>query len=101
MDEPRHHDMGGQAAPPLVLDEHPKAAWEKRTHALVRLLTGKGVITIDEMRRSIENLGAQDYDRLGYYGRWIAGIANLLLEKGVVTTAELGQALAPTAGRDA
>jgi hypothetical protein len=62
---------------------------------MLRLLSApeRGVIRVDELRRAIEGMGAEAYDRLAYYERWIAAIASLLLEKGVLTTEELGRKL--------
>jgi hypothetical protein len=96
-----HHDLGGQPAGPVDLTEHAKAPWEKRTHALLNLLARHGVMTVDELRRGIESLGAEEYDRLSYYERWITSIANTLLQKGVFTTDELGRKLAALEAREA
>ncbi len=97
----QHHDMGGLPAGPLDRSEHTYAPWEKRTHALMLLLSEpcRGVMTVDELRRGIETLGEQEYDRLGYYERWIASIAGNLIEKGVITVDELGRKLAEIEGR--
>jgi hypothetical protein len=96
-----HHDLGGLPAGPLDLAEHAKAPWEKRTHALLWLLARRGVLTVDELRRGIESLGAAEYDRLGYYERWIASITHTLQQKGVLTTDELGRKLAEVEAREA
>ena len=95
-----HHDMGGLPAGPLDLSEHHYAPWEKRTHAMMLLLAEQGVMTVDELRRGIESLGAEEYDRLTYYERWIASIANNLLQKGVLTVDELGRKLAEIEARE-
>jgi hypothetical protein len=96
-----HHDMGGLPAGPLDRSEHVYAPWEKRTHALVWLLSNCGVMTVDELRRGIESLGSAEYDRLGYYERWISSISQTLLQKGVFTTDELGRKLAEIEAREA
>jgi hypothetical protein len=97
-----HHDMGGLPAGPLDLSEHNYAPWEKRTHAMMVLLAepGRGVMTTDELRRGIESLGAAEYDRLSYYERWIASIANNMIQKGVFTVDELGRKLAEIEARE-
>ena len=95
----RHHDMGGEPAGPVVPEEHDYAAWEKRVDAILRLLTQRRVITVDELRRGIEELGPGAYDELSYYQRWIASIGNNLLEKGVITVDELGRKLAEVEAR--
>ena len=96
-----YHDLGGLPAGPLDLSEHAHAPWEKRTHALLWLLTRRGVMTVDELRRGIESLGAAEYDRMGYYERWITSITQNLLHKGVLTTDELGRKLAEIEVREA
>jgi hypothetical protein len=90
-----HHDLGGRPAGPIDRTERPLEPWEKRVDAMQRLLSapGREIIRVDELRRSIEGLGTVEYDRLTYYERWMTAIANLLLEKGVLTTDELGRKL--------
>jgi hypothetical protein len=89
----RHHDMGGLPAGAIAPAEHDPEPWEKRVDAVLRLLVGKGVITLDELRRGIEELGPGAYDDLSYFERWIASIANNLVEKGVIGVQELGEAI--------
>jgi hypothetical protein len=97
----RHHDMGGQPAGPVERSEHDYALWEKRVDAILRLLTRPQcrVIMDDELRRGIEELGPGAYDELSYYQRWIASIAENLLEKGVLTVDELGRRMAAIEAR--
>jgi hypothetical protein len=87
----RHHDMGGLTAGPIDRADHPHAPWEKKVDALLRLLVAKKVLTLDELRRGIEEIGPDAYDRLAYFERWITSISNVLLEKGVVRVEELGR----------
>ncbi len=89
----RHHDMGGLDAGPVEPSEHDYTPWEKRVDAILRLLAGKErrLITLDEHRRAMEDLGPGIYDELSYYERWISAITNILIEKGVITIDELGQ----------
>ena len=98
-----YHDLGGQPAGPIDRSEHQYAPWEKRVHALQILLSdpGRRVMTVDELRRGIESLGAEEYDRLSYYERWIASITNILLQKGVFTADELGRKLAEVEASEA
>ena len=49
-----YHDMGGLPAGPVERSEHDYALWEKRVDALQVLLSAKGQITTDELRRGIE-----------------------------------------------
>ncbi|HEY9549509.1 MAG TPA: nitrile hydratase [Kiloniellaceae bacterium] len=95
----RHHDMGGLPAGAVELGEHDYAPWEKRVDAILRLLADskRRLITTDELRRGIEELGPGAYDEMSYYERWIASITNNLLEKGVITVDELGRRMAEIA----
>lgn len=95
----RHHDMGGLPAGAVEPSEHDYAPWEKRVDAILRLLGDpkRRLISTDELRRGIEELGPGAYDEMSYYERWIASIANNLLEKGVITVDELGRRMAEIA----
>jgi hypothetical protein len=97
------HDVGGLPAGPIDRCEHDKALWEKRVHALLVLLADprREVMTVDELRRGIEALGADEYAKLSYYERWITSITNALLQRGVLTADELGRKLAEVGRREA
>ncbi len=97
----RHHDMGGTPAGPVTAHEHELEPWEKRVDAVLRVLHGKGILTLDELRRGVEELGPGAYDELSYFERWIASIANNLVEKGVLGVQELGEAVAAAQARHA
>jgi hypothetical protein len=89
-----HHDMGGEPAGRVEPAEHDYAQWERRVDALVVLLTGikgKRLMTVDELRKNIEALGPQVYDNTTYYERWITSVTQTLIQRGVVTTEELGR----------
>ncbi len=94
-----HHDLGGLAAERVQPTEHDYALWEKRVDALLVLLTKKGLMTVDELRRNIEALGPQAYDTMSYYERWISSIANTLIQRGVITIDELGRRIADVQAR--
>jgi hypothetical protein len=86
-----HHDMGGERAGPVERTEHTYDPWEKRVDAMLRLLSSDQhrLIRVDELRRGIESLPADAYDRMSYYERWISSIVYILIEKGVVGRSEL------------
>lgn len=96
-DEPRqHHDIGGVPAfmcRPVDTQRHALTAFDRDVDALRQILGGKGVMSVDELRRGIEAIPEADYHRLTYYERWIRSIADTLVRKGVVTEAELRDAL--------
>jgi hypothetical protein len=88
------HDMGGLPAGRVEATEHDYALWEKRVDALMVLLSRKGLLTVDELRRNIETLGAEAYDKMSYYERWIYAITQTLIQRGVITIDELGSGIA-------
>ncbi len=93
--------MGGVPAGPVDRHEHDQEPWEKQVDAILRLLLAKRILTLDELRRGVEELGSGAYDELSYFERWIASISNLLLEKGVLQVHELGVAVAAAQQRHA
>lgn len=91
-----HHDMGGLPAGPVQRDEHEYEQWEKRVDALMMLLSHKDrrLLNVDELRRNIESLGAEAYERMGYYERWMHAITQTLIQRGVISIDELGRKMA-------
>ena len=89
----QHHDMGGLPAGPIDRDEHELSLFDRRVDALMMLLTApsRKVIRVDELRRGIESLAPADYDRLTYYQKWLMSMRTLLVEKGVLTEAEIAE----------
>ena len=94
------HDIGGLPAGEIVPAEHDYALWEKRVDAMMVLLSRKGFMTVDELRRNIESLGADAYDRMGYYERWIYAVTQTLIQRGVIRIDELGRRIADIQARD-
>ena len=88
-----HHDLGGLAAGKVDPAEHDHAEWERRVDALMVLLSGvKGgrkLMTVDELRKNIEAIGPEAYDRTSYYERWITSITQTMIQRGVITIDEL------------
>ncbi|HEU0222930.1 MAG TPA: ScnB-like protein [Paracoccaceae bacterium] len=93
------HDMGGEAAGPVELAEHDYALWEKRVDALMVLCTGRGLFTVDGLRRAIEDLGPAAFESMSYYERWIAAINRNLIEAGAYEPAELAAKIAGVKAR--
>ena len=83
----------------IELVEHDYALWEKRVDAILVLLSGKGLMTVDELRRNIESLGADAYDQMTYYERWVYAIAQTMIQRGVVTVDDLGRKIAEVQSR--
>lgn len=96
------HDIGGQMAGPIDLSEHDISHWEWQIDAMVRLAHGKGLISdFAELRDGIEQLSAEDYDRLSYYERWAESLAYTLLSRGVITEQGLNEKVAEIRARQA
>ena len=87
-----HHIGGGQGGKVEPV-EHDYADWERRVDALMVLCTGvKGkprLMSVDELRKNIESLPPKDYDALGYYEKWITSLTQSLIQRGLITTADL------------
>jgi hypothetical protein len=89
----RINDVGGMQGFASIVreaDEPPfHADWEAHVFAINRALLRHGTYNLDEFRDAIERMPPQDYLAASYYERWLAGITTLLVEKGVLTEAEL------------
>jgi hypothetical protein len=86
------HDLGGVPrflCEAVDMTPHELTDFDRDVDALRAVLSAKGFMTIDELRRGIEAIPEAKYHRLTYYGRWIRSIADNLIRKGVVSEAEL------------
>jgi hypothetical protein len=85
--------MGGLEAGPVAPVERDYLPWEKKVDALVRLAGDpkRKMVTVDELRRAVEDIGPGAYDELTYYERWISALTNVLVAKGYITVDELGR----------
>ncbi len=90
-----HHDMGGEPAGKVERVEHDYEDWERRVDALMMFCSGvrgkRRLLTVDELRKNIESLPPRDYDSLAYYEKWITSLTQSLIQRGVITTAELAR----------
>ncbi len=97
MEEPplKPHDMGGLPAGEVNPAEKEHVLWEKRVDAMMMLLQhpSRALLTTDELRKNIEGLGPDAYATMSYYERWVTAVANTLLERGVITSEELGRGI--------
>jgi nitrile hydratase subunit beta len=88
------HDRGGWPTDaPVDRNEHALADWELLTDALVATLGREDVINVDELRRGIESMPKDEYERASYYERWLYSVEMLLIEKGVLPPGELERRL--------
>ena len=94
-DTPKVHDMGGRPNDASIdQSEHTLMDWERRIDAIRGVLGDKGYMTVDELRRAIEDLPPERYQSLSYYQRWAEAVEALLIEKGLLTAAELDDTMA-------
>ena len=89
------HDMGGDAAGPIDRHEHELSLTERRIDAMMQLMRDqkRHLWLTDENRRTIESMAPGDYEASGYYQRWLHALRGLLVEKGVLTEAEIAERL--------
>lgn len=90
------HDLGGRPAGAVDRIEHERTFFEQRVDAMLKLLSHPehGHFTVDALRRAIESLSDDEYRRLGYYERWLRAIRRLVVERGLLTDAEIEAKLA-------
>jgi hypothetical protein len=89
------HDRGGWPTDEAIdRSEHELADWELRTDALMSALTRRGLMNVDQLRRGIESMAPEDYERASYYERWLFSIETRLAEQGVLAPGELDARLA-------
>jgi len=95
-----HHDMGGLPAGKVDRDEHDYAEWERRVDAVAVLLGRQRRLSVDERRRAIETLTPQAYDALSYYERWVVALGQTMIQRGLITSAELAMKMREVENRD-
>ena len=62
---------------------------------MVMLIFDKGIIEdFAQLRKGIEALGPEVYEKLSYYERWASSAAAHAMDKGLVTRAELDERIA-------
>jgi nitrile hydratase len=63
--------------------------WEARVFAMARAMGAWGKWNIDASRYQREQIPAADYLRMSYYEKWLRGLEELLVLKGLVSRAEI------------
>lgn len=85
----RPHDMGGRYGDGPVIPEPEgelfHADWHARALALTLASGALGKWNIDTSRHAREKLAPTDYARFSYYEKWMAGLADLLVQKDLVS----------------
>ncbi len=91
-----HHDLGGVPkfmCEPVDIEPHALTDFDREVDAIRGILGAKQIMSVDELRRGIESIPEDQYHKLSYYRRWIRSITDNLLQKGIITEAELHAAL--------
>jgi nitrile hydratase len=90
------HDCGGIDGLGGIVAESAEpvfhAEWERRVFALLWALGFNGFWNLDEFRHAIERMPATEYLRTTYYEHWLHAMETLLMEKHIVSAAELAAA---------
>lgn len=94
-------DLGGLPAGSIDRSEHEPTMTERRIDAMMILLRAKprSFWVSDENRRTIESLEPTTYTESAYYERWVLAMKSLLLEKGILTEAELDEKVSEVRSR--
>ena len=87
------HDIGGLPAGPMAVKDHEMEPWFKLLNAVAGSLRIRGHTTLHEMRRCLESLPQDVYDR-GYAERWSEALCDLLEEKGILAKTEVLERMA-------
>lgn len=90
----RVHDMGGRFGDGPIDPEAEDAPifaedWHARALAVTLASGFLGQWNIDVSRHARECLSPKDYARFSYYEKWMAGLADLLVQQGVLTQDDL------------
>jgi nitrile hydratase subunit beta len=88
------HDMGGGQGFGAIQETDPNAPlfhaeWEKRVMALTLAMGGTASWNIDESRAARESIPPAKYLSSSYFEIWFGGLQKLMLERGMLTQAEI------------
>jgi nitrile hydratase len=87
------HDMGGMHGMGPIAPERNEPVfhehWESRVFAMVRAMGAWGKWNIDASRYQREQIPAADYLSMSYYEKWLWGLQELMVQKGLVSREEL------------
>lgn len=90
------HDIGGASrfmCDGVDTSHHALTDFDREVDAIRQILGQKKIMSVDELRRGIESLPEDLYFGLGYYQRWLHSMIAILIEKDVITEAQLAALL--------
>lgn len=90
------HDLGGKDGHGSVEVANQPPGFAERWHAavftMVNSLFFAGITkNVDQFRHAVERIDPVSYLSDGYYGRWLGGIENILVESGTLKRGEISQ----------
>ena len=96
-----YHDLGGLDGGPIDTAVTEAKPWEKLAVVIGNALGAKGakLVCTDEVRRTREEMGADLYNRLGYFEKGIESLKRLLVEKGLIDQQDLEHRMGEIAER--
>ena len=87
------HDMGGMHGMGPVVEEKNEPVfhheWEGRIFAMNRAVGAWRKWNLDASRHSKELIPPDEYLRMSYYERWVAGLVELIVQGGLTTRTEI------------
>ena len=87
------HDMGGMHGMGLIRNEKDEPVfhqrWESRAFALTLAMEAWRKWPLDSSRHQRELIPSAEYLRMSYYEKWVAGLVELLIKSGLLTSAEI------------
>ena len=83
------HDLGGRDFGSIDRTDHKRSMRDQRVDAMQYTLRDRGYWSVDEVRRAIESLPNRDYLSFAYYQKWLAALRLLVIEKGLLSEAEI------------
>jgi len=91
-------DIGGETAGAIDTTDHGMRFWERQANAFRSTVQANGITCTDELRRAAEELG-EEYAKLQYFEITTRAMRTVLLEKGLITEAELKAKMAEIRAR--
>lgn len=92
------HDMGGMHGFGLVAPTPSEpvftSQWQRRAMGLFAAAAAADLFNVDEFRHAVERMEPANYLATSYYEHWLHALELLMVEKGVITQAELDAAQA-------